>query len=128
MVYERGGFFFCDFCGGGGFAASLSWEVIREIAFLGLLDMVKKYQHGQHLGLLNLTLHWNDEASIVNGTCGPGHDRIPEIDDSCEAWLEKEDFVSYFRVFNKDTIWVNEPDEIVFLMLVDLNYFFFEDL
>ncbi|KAL8541392.1 hypothetical protein ACS0TY_002596 [Phlomoides rotata] len=85
--------------------------VIGEIAFLGRLDMVKN---------LDMVNTWADSFYHFTETTPPpwstvdtgsGHDRLLETDGSCEAWLEKEDSVSYSRDFKKDPILVNGPNE-----------------
>ncbi|KAI3445981.1 hypothetical protein Pfo_002646 [Paulownia fortunei] len=77
--------------------------VIGEIAFLGRLDMVKN---------ADLVNSWADSfyhftqttssSSWSTEDAGSGHDRFSEHDDSCEAWLEKEDSVPYSRDFKKN--------------------------
>lgn len=87
--------------------------VIGEIAFLGRLDMVKN---------LDMVNTWADSfyhftktttPSWSTEVAGSGHDQLSETDGSCEAWLEKEDSVSYSRDFKKDPILVLGPDEVV---------------
>ncbi|KAG6419680.1 hypothetical protein SASPL_116189 [Salvia splendens] len=61
--------------------------VIAEITFLGHLDVVEN---------VDMVNSWADSFYHSNPA--------PELVDSCEAWLEKEDSVPYSRDFDKDPI------------------------
>ncbi|KAL7156816.1 hypothetical protein ABFS83_02G034600 [Erythranthe nasuta] len=93
--------------------------VIGEIAFLGRLDMVKN---------VDLVNSWADsfyrftQTSTATTTktassswstqiAGSGHDPVPDHEDSCQAWLEKEDYVPYSRDFKENPIFVHGGDE-----------------
>lgn len=97
--------------------------VIGEIAFLGRLDMAKN---------ADLVNSWADSfyrftkttssswsTSSLTDDVGSGYsggaaldDPGSEPEDSCEAWLEKEDSVAYSRDFKKDPIFVRGADEV----------------
>lgn len=85
--------------------------MIGEIAFLGRLDMVKN---------VDMVNSWADSfyhftstasSSRIPEDAGSDRVRVLELVDSCEAWLEKEDYVPYSRDFNKDPILVNGLEE-----------------
>ncbi|KAL6546102.1 Alpha-(1,3)-fucosyltransferase 11 [Orobanche gracilis] len=98
--------------------------VIGEIAFLCRLDMVKK-----NAGLVNSWAEsfyhftqtssfsaWStdDAAGLVRDQDrdrDQNNDRASDPDESCKAWLEKEDYVPHSRDFKIDPIFVLGADE-----------------
>ncbi|GER56628.1 Alpha 1,3 fucosyltransferase [Striga asiatica] len=88
--------------------------VIGEIAFLGRLDMVKNADLVNSLtdsfyhftGASSFT-SWSAEDAVESGLDqDQGQGRASEPEESCEAWLEKEDSVPYSRDFRKDPVFV----------------------
>ncbi|XP_047975148.1 glycoprotein 3-alpha-L-fucosyltransferase A [Salvia hispanica] len=90
--------------------------VIGEIAFLGRLDMVKNVDivNSWADSFYHFTQTTSSSSSSPSRTLEyAGSDRhpVPELVDSCEAWLEKKDSVPYSRDFVKDPILVIGADE-----------------
>ncbi|KAL2537392.1 Glycoprotein 3-alpha-L-fucosyltransferase A [Forsythia ovata] len=99
--------------------------VIGEIAFLGRLDMAKNadlvnswadsfYTFTKRTSSSSSTLSTSSLTDEVeSGYSGDGElgDPGSEPEGSCEAWLEKEDFVAYSRDFKKDPIFVHGDEE-----------------
>ncbi|CAA0807529.1 Glycoprotein 3-alpha-L-fucosyltransferase A [Striga hermonthica] len=94
--------------------------VIGEITFLGRLDMVKNADlvnswadSFYHFTGASSFSSWSADDAVESGLDqdqdhgpGLGQGRASEPEESCEAWLEKEDSVPYSRDFKKDPIFV----------------------
>ncbi|KAL3814232.1 hypothetical protein ACJIZ3_015500 [Penstemon smallii] len=79
--------------------------VIGEIAFLGRLDMAKN---------ADIVNSWADSFYNFTRTTSSSwgvEDQVFEPEDSCQAWLEKEDYVAYSRDFKQEPIFVHGGDE-----------------
>ncbi|KAL6522574.1 Alpha-(1,3)-fucosyltransferase 11 [Orobanche minor] len=94
--------------------------VIGEIAFLCRLDMVKKNsglvnswaESFYHFTQTSSFSAWStDDAAGSVPDQDRDDDRATDPDESCEAWLEKEDYVSHSRDFKIDPIFVLGADE-----------------
>ncbi|XP_060168241.1 glycoprotein 3-alpha-L-fucosyltransferase A-like [Lycium barbarum] len=76
---------------------------IAEISFLGKLDMAEK---------ANLVNSWADSFYQFTTSSWPNSKRVVDetesgqglVPGSCEEWLEREDYVAYFRDFEKEPI------------------------
>ncbi|XP_073141880.1 glycoprotein 3-alpha-L-fucosyltransferase A isoform X2 [Henckelia pumila] len=90
--------------------------VIGEIAFLGRLDMVKNadlvnswaesfYQFTQ------TSSYWSTDSWVDESGSGSEGSGLQSHQDSCQAWLEREDYVTYSRDFKKDPILVHGAAE-----------------
>ncbi|KZV41167.1 alpha1 family protein [Dorcoceras hygrometricum] len=90
--------------------------VIGEIAFLGRLDMVKNadlvnswaesFYQFTRTSPKRSTESWVDESGSGSEESG-----IQSHQDTCQAWLEREDYVPYSRDFRKEPILVHGAPE-----------------
>lgn len=95
--------------------------VIAEIAFLGRLDMAK------NAGMVADMLY-RSRVVVDNGNLGldrvVGSDRNLELEtESCEAWLEREDAVTYSRDFSKEPVFVSGAEQVFFILMPSFMLF-----
>ncbi|XP_004505222.1 glycoprotein 3-alpha-L-fucosyltransferase A isoform X2 [Cicer arietinum] len=104
--------------GGGGALPKKKWSnlmplfvalvVIAEIAFLGRLDMAKNAAMVADLFYRSRVVVESDDLGIEM----VGDDRNFEAEtESCEAWLEREDAVTYSRDFVKEPVFVSGAEQ-----------------
>ncbi|GAA0185434.1 glycosyltransferase [Lithospermum erythrorhizon] len=75
--------------------------VIAELTFLGRLDLVK------NADLVNSFYQFTTSSLSYKMLAYSGEDEL----ESCEAWLEKEDSVQYFRDFRENPIFISGEEE-----------------
>lgn len=111
--------------GGGGALPKKKWSnlmplfvalvVIAEIAFLGRLDMAKNAAMVADLFYRSRVVVESDDLGIEM----VGDDRNFEAEtESCEAWLEREDAVTYSRDFVKEPVFVSGAEQVYFVLLI----------
>ncbi|XP_073310972.1 glycoprotein 3-alpha-L-fucosyltransferase A-like isoform X1 [Primulina huaijiensis] len=90
--------------------------VIGEIAFLGRLDMVKNadlvnsWAESFHQ-FTQTSPYWPTDSWVDESGLGSEGSRLQNHQESCQDWLEREDYVPYSRDFRKEPILVHGAAE-----------------
>lgn len=91
--------------------------VIGEIAFLGRLDMVKNADLVNSLAesfykFTQTSHYWSTDSWVDESGSGSEGSGLQNHQESCQDWLEREDYVPYSRDFRKEPILVHGAAEV----------------